>query len=120
MALAGSLGRLGATYLAMGRQRLELAALDIEEELLRASYLLAGLFACVALGALALAAGAAAIVIVCWETSRVAAAVGVALFFLAAAAAVGLRVQTALRDKPAFLSATLTELRKDAETFASR
>ena len=81
MPLGGGLRRLGATYLLIARQRLELAALDVEEELLRAALLVAGMLACVALACLALAAAAATIVVVWWDTHRLAALLGVTLFF---------------------------------------
>jgi uncharacterized membrane protein YqjE len=119
LGLGGGLRKLAAAYLAIARQRLELAALDVEEELLRAALLVAALLACVALAGLALAAAAATIVVLWWDSARIAALVCVTLFFFLAAAFVGWRVSLALRTKPAFLAATLAELRKDFDRIST-
>lgn len=118
MGLSASLRRLGGGYLAVARQRLELAALDVEEELLRAGSLLAALLALVALASLALAAAAATLVVLLWDTARIAALVGVTAAFAAAAVAAYWWLRDALRSKPPFLSATLEELARDGEDLA--
>lgn len=118
MSLPASLRRLGGGYVALARQRLELAALDVEEELLRAAGLLAALLALVALASLALAAGAALLVVLLWDSARVAVLAGVTLAFTAAALAVYWWLQGALGAKPPFLAATLDELAKDVEDLA--
>jgi uncharacterized membrane protein YqjE len=115
VALGDSVARLGATSLLLIRQRLELAALDIEEELLRGGLWLAGAVAAALLGALCLAALAALVVVLFWDTARVAALVGVTLAFGAAAAAAAWKLARAWRDKPPLLAATLAELSTDGE-----
>jgi uncharacterized membrane protein YqjE len=115
MALAQSLARLGASALQTARQRLELAALDVEEELLRIGGLLAGVLVTALMLALALASAAATFVIYFWDGARLAATLGVTGFFALAGALMAWRLARALRDKPRFLAATLAELERDCE-----
>ena len=115
MALARNLARLGAGSLLLARQRLELASLDIEEEVLRIGLLLAGALVTALMLALALSAAAATIVIYFWESARMAAAISVTGFFTLATALMAWRLAVAWRDKPRFLAATLAELDKDAQ-----
>lgn len=115
MALARNLARLGAGSLLLARQRLELASLDIEEELLRIGLLLAGALVTALMLALALSAAAATLVIYFWDGARMAAAIGVTGFFALAAFLMAWRLACALRDKPRFLAATLAELDKDSQ-----
>lgn len=115
MALGQSLIRLGASSLMLARQRLELASLDVEEELLRLGALLAGALVTALMLALALAGAAATFVIYFWEGARLAASLGVTAFFALVAALMAWRLARAVRDKPRFLAATLAELDKDRE-----
>jgi uncharacterized membrane protein YqjE len=120
MALGQSLSRLGANSLQMARQRLELASLDVEEELLRIGGLLAGALVTALMLALALAGAAAAFVIYFWEGARVAASLGVTGFFALAGALMVWRLARALRDKPRFLAGTLAELDRDRQQWRDR
>lgn len=113
MALRQTLSRLGASVLLVARQRLELAALDVEEELLRLSLLLVGAIATVLMLTLALAALAATVAAYFWDSARISALLGICAVFALAAAAMGWRLARAWGTKPPFLQATLTELRKD-------
>jgi uncharacterized membrane protein YqjE len=115
MGLGQSLSRLGASSLLMARQRLELASLDVEEELLRIGGLLAGALVTALMLALALAAAGATFVIYFWEGARLAASLGVTAFFALAGALMAWRLALALRDKPRFLAGTLAELDKDRQ-----
>lgn len=115
MALGESLARLGASSLLVARQRLELAALDTEEELLRLGGLLAGALVTALMLALALASAAATFVIYFWDGARLAATLGVTGFFALAGALMAWRLARALRDKPRFLAGTLAELDRDGE-----
>lgn len=115
MALGRNLARLAAGSLLLLRQRLELASLELEEEALRLGVLLARMLVTALLLALALFAAGATVIICFWDTARLAAAVGVTAFFFAAAGLAGWRLAAALRDKPAFLAATLGELDRDAQ-----
>ena len=115
MALGQTLSRLGASLLLVARQRLELASLDVEEELLRLGALLAGALATALMLALALAAAAATLVVFFWDSARLAALLGVTGLFVAATLVMAWRLARALRDKPQFMAATLGELQKDRD-----
>lgn len=115
MSLGDSLGRLGATSLLLARQRLELAALDLEEELAHTGSFLVGALVAALLGTLSLAALAATVVVLFWDTARITALVTVTVVFFAATAAAAWRCRSALRAKPPFLGTTLHELAKDGE-----
>jgi uncharacterized membrane protein YqjE len=115
VALGHTVARLGASCLVLARQRLELASLDFEEELLRTCALLVAALATVLMGMLALAAAASAVVICFWDSYRLASVVGVMVFFGLVAGLMAWRLSIALRDKPRFLAGTLAELDKDRE-----
>ena len=113
MAILESVGRLGATLVDMLQTRLELAAVEIEEESQRLlGYLLLSLLA-LFLSGIAMLMVALLIVIVFWDSYRIAASAGVALLFLGAAILVGLKVRNGFNSKPRLLAATIAELRKD-------
>ncbi|MBG9390207.1 phage holin family protein [Caenimonas aquaedulcis] len=114
MAFGESLSRLGAGAVRIVRQRLELAALDVEEELLRLAAVLVIAIAGVLLAVLAAAALSGALVVLLWGRAPVLALLGVGLAFAAAAAACAWRAVLALRAKPPFLRATLDELARDS------
>jgi uncharacterized membrane protein YqjE len=116
--MVASLRRMGGGYMALARQRLEIAALDVEEELLRFGSLLAALLALVALASLALAAAAATLVVLFWDSARIGVLVGVVVAFAAATAAVAWWLRESLRAKPPFLATTLDELGKDIQELA--
>jgi uncharacterized membrane protein YqjE len=115
MSLADGARRFAASLVLTGRQRLEMAALDVEEELLRAGLALAAIVAAVALGTLALMAIAAAIVIALWPWSPIGALVVLALLFGGGAACAVMYVVRSYREKPPFMGGTLEELRRDAQ-----
>jgi uncharacterized membrane protein YqjE len=119
MALGQSVARLGATSLLMARQRLELASLDVEEELLRLGALLAGALVTALMLGLALASAAASFVIYFWDGARMAATLGVTAFFALSGVLMTWRLARALRNKPRFLAGTLAELDKDREQWGN-
>lgn len=115
MSLGRGVTRLVAGSVLLLRQRLELASLEVEEEILRLGLLLARAMVSALLLALALFGTGATVVIYFWDAARLAAAIGVTVFFALAAVLAGWRLAAALRDKPAFLADTLAELDKDAQ-----
>ena len=115
MALLGSVRQLGATSVLLLRQRLELVALDAEEQLLHLGALLVRAFAAALMAALALAALAAAATIYFWGNGRLAVLLLFTLAFAAGAWALARGVAQALQAKPAPLAATLAELQRDVE-----
>ena len=116
MAIAESVGRLGATLVDMVQTRLELAAVELEEESRRLlSFLLLSLLALFLFG-IAMLLVALLVVIVFWDSYRVAAASGMALLFLSSSVYIGLKVKAGFESKPGMLEHTITELRKDINT----
>jgi uncharacterized membrane protein YqjE len=113
MAMTDTLGRLGATLLSMVQTRLELAAIEMEEESRR----LLGYFALVLLSlvlfGIAMLMVALTIILVFWDTYRIQAALGLALLFGAAAAVAGMTLRASFARRPRLLSATVGELNKD-------
>jgi uncharacterized membrane protein YqjE len=120
VSLGDTARQLAASLAAAGRQRLELAALDVEEEVLRAGFAIASMLAVTAFGIVALAALSAAIVLAVWDRAPVIALLGVALAHSGAAAFVALRLARTLRAKPPFLAATLQELANDTRSSHAR
>ena len=120
MGVGGHLTRLAAGSILLVRQRLELASLEIEEELLRVALLLAGALATALMLGLALLAAGATVIIYFWDVARVTAAILVTLFFALAAGLGAWRLACAVRDKPGFLAASLAELDKDVERLKDR
>ena len=113
MAMTDTLGRLGATLLSMVQTRLELAAIEMEEESRR----LLGYFALVLLSlvlfGIAMLRVSLTIILVFWDTYRIQAALGLALLFGAAAAVAGMKLRASFARRPRLLSATVGELNKD-------
>jgi uncharacterized membrane protein YqjE len=114
-----ALRSLGATFLGLLGTRAELAVLELREEGERRKEMLvlvavAGLF--LALGLLLLAFF---IVLLFWDTHRLAAAGAVTLVYLATAAFALVRLKQKTRSSPPPFEATLAELAKDAEALKS-
>jgi uncharacterized membrane protein YqjE len=119
MALTETLPRLIGTVLGMASSRLELASLDLEDELQWViGTLLAGT-AAVMLASFALLFGAFALVGLYWDTHRVAALMVAAGVFAVLAAGITTALLRFLHNKPRFLAATLAELEKDKKCLES-
>lgn len=113
MALLETAGRIGATLGAMACTRLELAAVEVQEE---ARSLLG--FAAWTLLAAFLAAGALMLValfviLLFWESHRLLAVGGMAGLFALAAAAILAKVRAGFAARGPMLAATRAELGKD-------
>jgi uncharacterized membrane protein YqjE len=119
MALGQTLSRLGSNVLRGLHRRLELASLDVEEELLRIAGLLAFALAAILLFAMAVAAAAATVVVALWDVSRLAALIGVTCVFTVCGGAIAWHIARTLRDKPRFMAATLAELKKDRDMWSA-
>jgi uncharacterized membrane protein YqjE len=118
MGLGDSLRSVAATGALIARQRLELAALDVQDELGAWARLLGGILAVAVLAALALGALGAVVVIALWDVARVAAVVCVALAYVITAVIAWQRLLRAWAAKPPFMAATIDELRRDSEQVA--
>ncbi len=119
MALGQTLSRLSASLILVASQRLELASIDLEEELLRFGSLLAGAVVTALMFALALAAAAMTVVVYFWDTARLPALLGITGLFAMVALVMAWRLAQALRDKPRFMASTLAQLDKDCSPLGS-
>jgi uncharacterized membrane protein YqjE len=119
MGLRQSLSQLGAGAAVMLRQRLEMLALDLEEQVLRIVLVVLGGLLALTLAFLALVFAGFAVVVVYWDIARVQAIVGVFSVFAVGCMIVLLQVRRLWRSRAPFLQATLGELRKDLDLLAS-
>ena len=112
--LLESAREVAGAVLALGCTRLQLATTEVEEERLRLSELAfwaVGSLFCFGVG-LVLAALLA--VLIAWNGPRELVLATLALLFLGAGAWSALTLRRKSRDKPPFMTSTLTELRRDA------
>ena len=113
MAIFESVGRLGSTLVDMVHTRLELAAVEVEEESQRMlGYLLFGLLSLILFG-VAFLLLAFLVIVLFWDTHRIAAVSGMAALFGVAGAIVAMKVKAGFDNKPRLLQNTIEELRKD-------
>jgi uncharacterized membrane protein YqjE len=113
MAIIESLGRVGTTLLAMVQTRLELAAVEIEEESHRTlGHFVLALISLILFG-IALVLVSLTIVLVFWDSYRLQAALGLAALFTVAGTIVAMKLRTSVATKPRLLAATVGELKKD-------
>lgn len=118
MPFVRTLGALAESGVLALRQRLELAALDVQDELVAWARLVGGVLAVAVFTTLALAGLGAAIVIAFWDSWRITAIVGVTFAYLAGAVLSWQRLLRAWAAKPPFMAATIAELRRDGEELA--
>ena len=113
MAITHALGQLGSTLLAMLHTRLELAAVELEEESHRfLGYLVLALLSLFLFG-IAIALVALFVIVLFWDTYRLPAIGALALLFGAAGAIIVLKVKGSIAAKPRLMAATVAELGKD-------
>ena len=113
--LRGALTRASAALIELLRTRIELAALEFSEQREHAKGALvllgiAGFFL-----ALAILSASALVVILFWDTHRVAAIAGVTVFHALVGIGALVRLQSVQRDAPKPFAATLAELDRDRE-----
>lgn len=107
--------RMVGTLLTMLQTRAELLAVEVEEEVQRLfGYLILSLVALFCFG-IAVLLAIVLVIILFWDTHRVAVVAGLMGFFGVVAVAVGWRVCNSFHNKPRFLAATLDEMSKDIE-----
>jgi uncharacterized membrane protein YqjE len=113
MAISDAVRRIGGTLLDMLQTRLELAAVEIEEESRRLlGYFVLALLALILFG-LAMLLVSLAIILVFWDSYRLEAAIGLAALFGVAAGMIGLKLRSDFSSRPRLLAATVGELNKD-------
>jgi uncharacterized membrane protein YqjE len=118
--LIDSLRRLLSTLVLLLQTRVELLATEIEEELLRLARLLLWSAAGLLCAAFGLLWAAITVLILLWDSHRVAAALGIAVVFTGAALVSAWVVRRGLRQRPPLLAATREELRRDSAMLDER
>lgn len=115
MALGDSFVKVAGTVLAILKTRFELIAIEVEEEWMRLlTYLLlslAGLF-CLALTILL---AVILIIVLCWESYRIPAMVGLIVFFGLLTLGIAIGVKRSFSKKPKMLALTCQEISKDVD-----
>ncbi len=113
MAIGAAVGRIAAGVLDMAHTRLELATLELQQEWQRMLGYLAATLMAVLLGAAALMLAALFVILLFWDSHRLAAVGAMAALFALAGAAIWLKARAGFAARPQLLSATLAELRND-------
>jgi uncharacterized membrane protein YqjE len=113
MALTTAVGRIGTTLVAMARTRLELAAVEVQEEAQRLIGYVAWTLLAAFLGAGALMLAALFVIVLFWDSHRLLAIGAMAAVFALAASLILLQVRARFAARPRMMSATLAELDKD-------
>ncbi|MFB9243298.1 phage holin family protein [Massilia antarctica] len=113
MAIAESVGRIGATLVAMVQTRLELAAVEVQEELQRfLGYVVLALASLILFGITALLV-VLLVVVIFWDSYRLQAIGAMAVLFGVAGGAIAMQVKRSFDARPRLLGATVAELNKD-------
>ena len=112
--------RLGASLLGVLQIRGELLTTELDEEIQRGARVLLLGFATLLASILGLLVAGFVIVIVFWDTHRIAAALGVLTAFVATAVGCGLALRREVRTRPRFLGASRTEIARDIEQLRRR
>jgi uncharacterized membrane protein YqjE len=118
--LRGALAQLGASLLALLRTRLELAALEFDEVRGRTVNRLVLTLVALSFCAFTVLAASALVVVWFWDTHRIAALVGVTVFFLLVALAALWRLRAHQQASPPPFAATLAELERDRAWLADQ
>ena len=113
MALFETAGRIGATLGAMACTRLELAAVEVQEEARALLGFAAWTLLAAFLAAFALMLAALFVIALFWETHRLLAVGGMAGLFALAAMLILLKVRAGFQARGPMLAATRTELGRD-------
>lgn len=114
-----SLKTLSATLVSVGRTRLELLSVDIEEERVWLSSILVWGAAALFCAGLSIVLVLLFIVVAFWDTHRLLALALPAMLLMMCAVIAGKVVQDKLRTKPRLFAASIAELSKDHEHLTS-
>jgi uncharacterized membrane protein YqjE len=118
--LRGAAGRLAAALLDAGRTRLELAAVEFEEARARATDNLVLVLVAAAAFGFALLAASMLVVVLFWDSYRIAALAGMTLVYVLIGVFALWRVSEHKKADPPAFAATLAELERDRAFIASR
>jgi uncharacterized membrane protein YqjE len=113
MAITATVGRIASTLVAMAGTRLELAAVEFQEDARRLLGYLAWTMLAAFLAAAAFMLAALFVIVIFWDSYRLQAVAGMAMLFGAAAAVILMKVRAGLNAQAPLFSATLAELRND-------
>ncbi|MDK6076409.1 phage holin family protein [Massilia varians] len=114
MSITAAVRRIGANVLDLARTRLELAAIELQEGAQRLFGYLAWAAAAAVLGLFAVGLVILFVLVLFWDTHRLAAVGGMAVLFILGTLFAVMRLRAGLAARPPMLPATLAELRKDA------
>jgi uncharacterized membrane protein YqjE len=117
--LLGSVRRLGATLLGMVQTRLELLSTETEEHVVRLSRSCVLAACALMLVTLGLLVATLFVLILFWDTHRLAAAAALALMYLGGGIAMALYARREARSQPRLFAASLAELAKDRHELKS-
>lgn len=109
----GSLHRFGDSLLGLAQSRLELFAVELQEEKLRAVNLLAWLAVAFGLALAGLLIGLATLALYLWQVAGYAGLAGLAVAALAGAGGIVWRVRRQVQTAPPPFSDTIAEFKKD-------
>ncbi len=113
MALTDTLFKMASMMLAIVRNRAELASIELQEELSRIiGYIIFFLVAFFCIFA-SIITTAVLVIVLCWDTCRVGALGGVAVFFLVAGTAFILKLRSSIKNRPKLLHKTREEIADD-------
>jgi uncharacterized membrane protein YqjE len=115
MALGAAVSRIGATLVAMVHTRLELAAVEVQEESRRLLGYLAWTLLAVFLAAGAVLLAALFVIILFWDSYRLLAVGGMAVLFALAGFVILMKVRASFAAHGPMFKATLGELRNDMD-----
>jgi uncharacterized membrane protein YqjE len=114
MSITAAVRRIGADLLDLARTRLELAGIELQENgRVLLGYLAWGVAAAV-LALFALWLVVVFVLVLFWDTHRLAAVGAMALLFILGTVVAAMKLHAGLAARPPLLPATLAELRKDA------
>lgn len=113
--LLNSLRRALSTLVEILHDRIELITTELEEQKLRAAQIAMASFLTLFFLSLAIIFGTLAVVVVFWETYRLAVLAGFAALYLVLGVIAALVWRVRSRARPRLLAATLTELRRDRD-----
>jgi uncharacterized membrane protein YqjE len=118
--ILGSARRLGGSLLALFHTRIELFAVELQEEKLRVIRLLIWLTVALALAVAGLLVAIGALGLFLWESAGYAGVIGLAVAALAASAALLWSLGRRIGRGPDPFATTLAEMRKDLECLKNR
>jgi uncharacterized membrane protein YqjE len=111
---SGAFGRFSASVLALGRIRLELLAIEVQEEKERIASMLVWAVVAAFLGCFALVFLALFITLLLWDSHRLLALGGFTALFLVLAAVGVLRLRELFGTGSSLFQSTIAELREDS------